>query len=170
MVRNFLIAYMVFLILYAVYIYRGDSGREHREKVIIIGVFGILHVYLFLFLLMMRPEIKAFVAQLKSEKTVSAIKSSAGVDRIIYANPGRSCTCVVNVGDIDKAVAVANERNELLYELLVEAGTLIVVSEDTMVRCYYGEEYKGFVPVMFYEGEYKGKRAYVLAKRLNDED
>lgn len=170
MVRNFLIAYMVFLILYAVYIYRGDGGREHRKKVIIIGVFGILHVYLFLFLLMMRPEIKAFVAQLKKVENVSAgTKSSAGVDRIIYANPDRSCTCVVNVEDIDKAVVVANERNELLYELLVEAGTLIVISEDTMVRCYYGEEYKEFVPVIFYEGEYKGRRAYVLKKRLQEE-
>ena len=163
MVKNFLIVCIVFLILYVVYIYRGYGNREHREKVVIIGIFGILYMCLFLFFMVMKPEIKAFFAQLKSVENVSAgTKKSVGIDRIIYASPERSCTCVVNAEDIDKAVAVANERNELLYELLVEAGTLIVIREDTLVRCYYGEEYQGFVPVIFYDGEFKGKRAYVL--------
>ena len=98
-----------------------------------------------------------------SEQTSS---QSYREDKIIYASPERSCTCVVNMEDIDTVIEVAETRNAMLYNVLVKTGKIILVRSDTKVACYYSEAYQGFVPVVFYEGEFKGRRAYVMSKRL----
>lgn len=250
MVKGYIVGYTIFLICLGVYIYRGDGSKEHRKNIIIIGIIGILHAYLFIFFMVMKPEIKSFIAQMKSKENISAdekrqeslygegylkvgalwvdkngikyrnaeytkveiskgkivmadgnetkpfeflegenigvwgytsensftvnpqivsASKSEGVERIIRASPQRSCTCVVNVEDIDTVMDAVKMKDELLYGLFVNLGTVIIVREDTRVSCYFSESYRGFVPVVFFEGEYKGRRVYVPEKRLQEQ-
>ena len=98
-----------------------------------------------------------------------SVPKSEGLDRIIRATPRKICACVVNVSDIDTVVKFSKLKDETVYNLLNSTIDFFVIEDETRVRCYYGEEYKKFVPVIFYEGEYKGRRAYVLKKRLQEE-
>ena len=98
-----------------------------------------------------------------------SVPKSEGLDRVIYATPQKICICVVDVSDIDTVVKFSRLKDETMYNLLNGTIDFFVIEDETKVRCYYGEEYKEFVPVIFYEGEYKGQRAYVLKKRLQEE-
>lgn len=103
---------------------------------------------------------------------------SAGVDKMIYASPERSCTCPIDMESIDRLIEVAEFAKSggasfeqrvaagIIYDELVSSGKLILVRSNTKVACYYSEAYRNFVPVVFFEGEFKGKRAYVLMNRL----
>lgn len=91
-----------------------------------------------------------------------------GVDRIIYASEQNSCTCVLEFEDIDAVIEMLEEKNSLLYHALLGKGKFLLIKNDTKVASYYAKEYRGFVPVIFMEGEYKGRRAYVLSSRLQE--
>lgn len=93
---------------------------------------------------------------------------NARVDKKIYASEDRSCTCVLEKGDIDLMIEIGERKSALLllYDKLIKEGKIILIREETAVACYYADEYRGFVPVIFMEGEYKGRRAYVLSNRL----
>lgn len=92
----------------------------------------------------------------------------SGVDRIIYASEQNACTCVLEFEDIDAVIEMLKEKNSLLYRDLLGKGKFLLIKNDTKVASYYAEEYRGFVPVIFMEGEYKGRRAYVLSNRLQE--
>lgn len=92
------------------------------------------------------------------------------VEKMIYASPQKSCSCVVDVEDIDTMIEIGETKNAMLYNVLVKTGKILLVKSDTKVACYYSESYKNFVPVVFMEGEYKGRRAYVFPSRLEEID
>ena len=91
-------------------------------------------------------------------------------DKVIHATQKKTCTCLLEVESIDTFVALheAGKSNEFaaFYASLLANGKILLIKEDTHVACYYSEEHLGFIPVVFYEGEYKGRRAYVLSNEL----
>ena len=98
------------------------------------------------------------------------VSKDRGVDKMIYASPEHSCSCIVELEDVDGFMELKNtlDREDLMavYGLMVENDKILIVRENTKVACYYAEKRHGHIPVIFLEGEYKGRRAYVPEKRL----
>ena len=92
------------------------------------------------------------------EKTVEPA-TSYRADKFIHATSAKSCTCFLDTNDVDTmAMLYEDEKYDeirILYRYLVESDKLLLVREDTSVACYYSEEYRGYVPVVFYEGNLK---------------
>lgn len=105
-----------------------------------------------------------------SAETLVPVSKDKGVEKVINASIEHSCSCVTEKEDLDGLLDLRNtiSKKELavVYGLMVEHGKILVIKENTKVSCYYAEEYRGYVPVVFFEGEYKGRRAYVPEKRL----
>lgn len=95
---------------------------------------------------------------------------NARVDKMIYATPEHSCSCIVEADDVEGLAelhgTVSKEKLAAVYGLMVEHGKILIVRENTKVACYYADKRQGYVPVIFFEGEYKGRRAYVPETRL----
>ena len=68
-IKIFIIIFICFLIFFMICVYKRDGSREYDEKLVIIVALGAIIFGFYLFLTVMRPEIKAFVTKLKSEKT-----------------------------------------------------------------------------------------------------
>jgi len=126
----------------------------------------ILKVTLLIFLML----IISGCGKSKTAETLVPVSKDKGVEKVINASIEHSCSCVTKKEDLDGLLDLRNtiSKKELavVYELMVEHGKILVIKENTKVSCYYAEEYRGYVPVVFFEGEYKGRRAYVPEKRL----
>ena len=92
-------------------------------------------------------------------------------ERMLYASEQKSCSCVIDTEVIDIMTELIEEdknKASMFYNILVKKGEILIVRKNTKVACYYSETYCGFIPVIFMEGEYKGRRAYVPPNRLGE--
>lgn len=126
-------------------------------------------------MIMYKADIKNYVKSARKENAISAEQSetkSYGTEKMIYASEQRSCSCAVNTEYIDTMAELVEMKETtkaaILYNVLTKEGKMLIVRSNTKVACYYSEAYRGFIPVIFMEGEYKGRRAYVPSNRLGE--
>ena len=115
----------------------------------------------------------------KKEKEEKVTQTSAVIEKVVYASPERSCTCLVDTAAVDESVKMVGFTNnghlklaEVVYDSLVSDNKILLLKENTKVECYYSEKYStsygDFIPVIFLEGKFKGRRAYILSVRLQE--
>ena len=162
-IKTFLVLYAIFLVFFAAYVYRGDGSREHEERILIIGVFGALNLCLFLFLTVMRPEIKSFMSQMRAKEKVE-MEAPASINETVIGVVLRKSLFVADVADVDDLVdAVKRKDAAFLDRMVIEGRAFFVLSDARVYRSNSGI-YDGVVFITFLEGEFTNRSGYTFLK------
>lgn len=167
MFKYYMIVLLVLSMMLVVQTYRTDERKINYENTIMA------------YILLMALAVAGFVAQKMTvsnrelppkEEEIQQVKISEATEKMIYASPKRSCSCIVEKEDVEGFIElIETDRKEelaIIYKLMLSHNKILLIERNTRVKAYETEEYRGFIPVVFMEGEYKGRRAYVMKKRL----
>ena len=168
MLKNFMVLYVILIAMFMMYIKKDDGSREHDENTLIITISLTIYLLIAMILTVIIPELRNLIEE---EIKMENIAPNVAEDKIIYASAEHSCSCIVEQEDVDGLIELVNTitKKEMLlavYGLMAEHGKILVIKENTKAHCYYAEEHRGYVPVIFLDGKYKGRRVYVPMSRL----
>ena len=181
MIKFFIFSTLVLGGILIFFVYRFKGTVEYKENFPSMRVIFVAYLCIGMLMIVFQPEIKNLMYQVESPKNISTeftqVSNSAEVERIIRASFERSCTCPVDIETVDKVIEIGEfaynggslKVSEMFYGALVNDDKILFIRNDTKVACYFSESYRVFVPVVFFEGEYKGRRAYVMENRLQEQ-
>ena len=162
-IKTFLVLYALFLVFFAAYVYCGDGSREHEERILIIGFFGALNLCLFLFLTVMKPEIKSFMSQIRAKESIE-VRPPSSANETLIGVVLRKSLCVSNVSDVDDFVDALKRKDAAFLDRMVIEGRAFFVLSDARVYRSNSGIYDGVVFITFLEGEFTNRSGYTFKK------